>query len=137
MAKRSVLKGFWLLGGLFFTGLAFIGVALPLIPTTPFLLLAAFCFARSSERLNNWIHSHRLFGPLLLNWKHYGAISRRAKLTAGACLIAAPIISFLVGAPLWTIGVQIPILACSGLFIFTRPDGPPVQVPEPPVTGEE
>lgn len=137
MVKRSVMKWFWLIGGLFFTGLAFVGVVLPLIPTTPFLLLAAFCFARSSERLNAWIHNHRLFGPMLTNWNRYGAISRRAKLTAGACLIATPIISFLVGAPLWTIGVQIPILACSGLFIFTRPDGPPVQLPDPPVTGEE
>lgn len=124
MAKRTIARGFWLVAGLLFTGFAFVGVVLPLIPTTPFLLLAAFCFARSSDRFHQWLYDHKLFGPLLTNWNQYGAISRRAKITAGVCLLAAPVISFLIGAPLWTIGVQIPVLLCSGLFIFTRPDGP-------------
>ena len=125
MTRNPVLRLFWLAAGLFFTGLAFIGVFLPLVPTTPFLLLAAFCFARSSDRLNRWLHEHRLFGPLLTNWSQHGAIGRRAKYTAGVCLIAAPFLSYFLGAPLWTIAIQIPILIGSGTFIFTRPDGPP------------
>ncbi|MAI91674.1 YbaN family protein [Ponticaulis sp.] len=130
MIGKTVIRGFWLVCGLLFTGLAFIGVALPLVPTTPFLLLAAFCFARSSKRFSDWLHNHALFGRLITDWNRHGAISRRAKYTAGACLIAAPVLSFLVGAPLWTIGVQIPILAGSGFFIFTRPDPPRERVPE-------
>lgn len=124
MAGHMIKRGFWLVAGLFFTACAFVGVVLPLIPTTPFLLLAAFCFARSSKRFHTWLHEHKWFGPLLTNWNDHGAISRRAKISAGVCLALAPVISFLVGAPLWTIGIQIPILLCSGLFIFTRPDGP-------------
>ena len=133
MAERSIARGFWLVAGLMFTGFAFIGVVLPLIPTTPFLLLAAFCFARSSDRFHRWLYEHKLFGPLLTNWNKYGAISRRAKISAGVCLATAPVISFLIGAPLWTIGIQIPILLCSALFIFTRPDGPkPSETPDQP-----
>lgn len=124
MSRRHLARGFWLIAGFMFTGFAFVGVALPLIPTTPFLLLAAFCFARSSERFHAWLYNHKWFGPLLTNWNEYGAISRRAKITAGICLALAPVLSLVVKAPLWTIGIQIPILLCSALFIFTRPDGP-------------
>jgi len=124
MSDRPFARGFWLVAGLFFTGCAFIGVLLPLIPTTPFLLLAAFCFARSSERFHKWLYEHKVFGPLLTNWNKHGAISRRAKISAGVCLAMAPVLSLLVKAPLWTLGVQIPVLLCSALFIFTRPDGP-------------
>jgi len=65
--------------GFFFVGLAVLGVALPLLPTTPFLLLAAGCFARSSARWHAWLRDNRLFGPLLLDWEQRRCISRRAR----------------------------------------------------------
>ncbi len=71
--------------GFFFVGLAALGVALPLLPTTPFLLLAAGCFARSSERWHAWLRDSRLFGPLLLDWEQRRCVSRR---TRGVALLS-------------------------------------------------
>ena len=68
--------------GCFFVGLAFLGVALPLLPTTPFLLVAAACFAKSSPRLYKKLLDNKLFGPLILNWQRHGVISKRAKTIA-------------------------------------------------------
>ncbi len=122
--RKGPMRIVWLFGGLLFTGLAFLGALLPLLPTTPFLLLAAFCFARSSERLRLWLYEHRMFGPLLNNWEQYGAIGPRAKTLAVIALVATPVLSFVLGAKLWVIAIQIPILAGSGAFILTRPNGP-------------
>lgn len=59
-----------------------LGALLPLLPTTPFLLLASFFFVRSSPRLHAWLLGNRLFGPFLRDWNRYRGVSRRVKLTA-------------------------------------------------------
>ena len=63
----SGIKVLWLLAGLASVAIGAIGVVVPLLPTTPFLLVAAFAFARSSTRLNRWLREHRSFGPLIHN----------------------------------------------------------------------
>lgn len=65
--------------GLFFVGMAFLGVLLPGLPATPFLILATGCFAKSSPRLFNWLVNHPLFSPILKNWHETRTIPRRAK----------------------------------------------------------
>ena len=75
--------GFFALGCLLVV-IGFIGVFLPLLPTTPFLILAAGCFAHSSPRLENWLLNHAQFGPVLRDWRATGAIPRKAK--ALACI---------------------------------------------------
>lgn len=60
-------------------GLAAAGVVLPLLPTTPFLLLAAACFLRSSDRLHRWLIHHRWFGSYIRNYREYGGVTRSAK----------------------------------------------------------
>ena len=72
----------WIALGLFFLLLGGIGVVLPLLPTTPFVLLAAACFARSSPRLHAWVLRSRLFGPLLRDWERNKCVSRKVKLLA-------------------------------------------------------
>ena len=80
MAKRTIRKWLLITIGLVAVGLGVLGIFLPLMPTTVFLLIAAACFARSSERLYNWLLSHRLFGPYIKNWREHRAIARRTKI---------------------------------------------------------
>ena len=72
----------WLIIGILSLGLGALGILLPLLPTTPLVLLAAFSFARSSDRLHQWLLEHDVFGALIDNWRRYGAISRRAKVVS-------------------------------------------------------
>lgn len=65
--------------GLIFVGLAALGAVLPVLPTTPFLLVAAACFAKSSPRLYQWLVTNRVFGPLIVNWQQTRTIPKKAK----------------------------------------------------------
>ncbi len=60
--------------------LAIVGIIIPLLPTTPFLLLAAACFIRSSDRLYRWLVSHRWLGPYIKNYREHKAVTRRTKI---------------------------------------------------------
>ena len=75
-------RGLWLAAGVLALGAGVVGVVLPLLPTTPFVLLAAFCFARSNERWARWLLNHRRFGPMLRAWQARRVIPWRAKLLA-------------------------------------------------------
>ena len=115
------IRVFWLLTGLTSVAIGAVGVVVPLLPTTPFLLIAAFAFARSSTRLNNWLREHRSFGPLIDNWHRDGSIDRKVKRTAIIVILMTPVISWLFGTPLWIIVCQIVVLSAAAVFILTRP----------------
>ena len=123
--KYSLRRGAWLCLGLLCVGLAAIGVVLPLMPTTVFLLIAAFAFARSSPRLHRWLLEHRVFGGLIRDWQDHGAISKRAKGAAVLSMGAVLVLSALLGVPPWVLGLQAVILGCVALFILTRPSAAP------------
>ena len=112
---------FWLLAGLAAVAIGAVGVVLPPLPTTPFLLVAAFAFARSSDRLNSWLREHRAFGPLIDNWHRDGSIGRETKRTAIIVIFVTPVITWLLDAPLWVLVCQIVFLAGAAIFILTRP----------------
>lgn len=118
--KRLIWRGF----GLLCVGLALAGVVLPLVPTTPFLLLAAWAFARSSPRLHAWLMTHPHFGPLIRNWREHGSIDRRTKLFALIAMLAALVVSAVLGVRLLIIGIQIFVFLGVGYFILSRPEGP-------------
>lgn len=120
----------WVLAGLLAVTVGAIGVVVPLLPTTPFLLIAAFAFARSSTRLTLWLHEHQKFGSLIDNWHRYGSIDRRSKQISMIVIVVTPIVTWFLGAPLWAIGGQVVVLACSATFIMTRPL-PPQERTEP------
>lgn len=115
------MRVLWLMGGATSLALGVAGIALPLLPTVPFLLLAAFCFARSSERLHDWLVSHPTFGPPIDDWRRSGAISRRGKWAATVSIAAAFLLSLALGVGAKILLIQAVTLGCVLLFIWTRP----------------
>lgn len=86
-----------------FVALGVAGIFLPVLPTTPFLLLAAACYARASRRFYNWLLNNRWFGPTILEWQQYRSIRYRTKLTAIAMMaltLASSIVFFVHDARL-------------------------------------
>ncbi|MFN3745352.1 MAG: YbaN family protein [Hyphomicrobiaceae bacterium] len=117
-------RALWLILGLVSTGCGIAGAVLPLVPTTPFLLLAAFAFARSSPRLHDWLVTHPRLGPPINDWRAHGAISRRAKMMALLVMIATLALSIAMDLPGAILLVQGIAMAGAATFILTRPDRP-------------
>ena len=115
----------WLLLGVAATVCAVAGIVLPLVPTTPFLLLAAFCFARSSPRLHAWLVGHPRFGPVSDDWRRQGGVARRVKITSVAVMGATLAPTWLLGVPPWLLALHAAILAAVAFFLLSRPDPPP------------
>ena len=111
----------WLAGGWLALGAGMVGVVVPLLPTTVFLILAAFCFARGSDRMHDWLVNHPTFGPMLADWRNHRAISRRGKVLAGIAMLAVLAISVALDVPIWVIALQAVILTAVASFLFTRP----------------
>ena len=75
----KIHKPFFFTLGIFSLSLVYVGILIPGLPTTVFILIAAWAFSKCSDRFTNWLENHRLFGPMILNWKTYRGLSRRAK----------------------------------------------------------
>ena len=113
---------FWLLGGLVSLLLGIVGLVLPLVPTVPLLLLAAFCFARSSEALHDWLLAHPKLGPPIHAWRQRGAIGQEAKLLASLSMGVTFGVSVFLALSLWVLFVQGIVLVTVAIFIWTRPE---------------
>ena len=120
------MRALWLMAGFLFLGLGLLGVVLPVLPTTPFLLLAAGCFAKSSPRLHRWLVTHPTFGPPIRNWEENGAISRKAKRLAVGSMAAVFALSLWLGLGWPVLLAQGALIAVGCAFVLTRPDGPSV-----------
>ena len=72
-------RALWLLAGAASLATGIVGIFLPLLPTTPFVLLAAFCFSRGSQRCETWLLEHPRFGPMVRDWRARRAVPLRAK----------------------------------------------------------
>jgi uncharacterized membrane protein YbaN (DUF454 family) len=81
--------------GLICVGLAVLGIFLPVLPTTPLLLLALACFAKSSEKLYNWLLTNKTFGPLIRQWHETRSLPRKTKVYAFISIFIAGGISLL------------------------------------------
>ena len=115
------MKTFWFVLGIISITLGALGVILPLLPTTPFVLLAAFCLARSSDRFHAWLISHKVFGSVILDWQTRGAIGQKAKRMATASIVLVFAISLFLSVPAYLLGIQIIVLGGVLLFIWSRP----------------
>jgi uncharacterized membrane protein YbaN (DUF454 family) len=99
-----------------------VGAVLPLLPTVPFLLLAAFCFARSSPRVHKWLIEHPTFGPPIADWHESGAIRRRVKWYATASIAVGFAIPLLMGVRPGILAIQAAVLCAVMVFIWSRPE---------------
>lgn len=102
-------------------GLALAGVVLPLLPTTPFLLVAAWAFARSSPRLDAWLRAHPRLGPPLTAWEDRRAIPSKAKAVAGVSLPASWLLLWSAGAPAAMSAAAGAVMLAAGIWILSRP----------------
>jgi uncharacterized protein len=114
-----VTRQLYLAAGFVSLALGAIGIALPIMPTVPFLLLAAFCFSRSHPAWAARLYDHPAYGPQMREWRDRRAISRKAKVMAIGAMSAG------VGFTWWTVGwpyvlISIAVLTICGTWIWTR-----------------
>lgn len=122
MNGSATMRGVLFVAGLLFVALGFIGAFLPILPTTPFLILAAACFARSSRRFESWLLDHSRFGPLLRDWRQRGAIPRKAKFAALVGTSAGFVIFWLGAHPgPWLMAAVAALMLFGLAFVFSRP----------------
>lgn len=114
---QTILK----ISGFIFLALGVIGIVLPLLPTTPFLLLSAFCFARSSEKLHDWLLCHPSFGPAIIDWQENGSISKWNKILAMVVILLTILMSVIFEVPSAILLIQTAVLSIVSLFIMLRP----------------
>lgn len=101
--------------------LGVIGIFLPIVPTTPFILFAAWCFARSSERFHGWIITNKHFGPIVTQWESGNGISRKIRLRALLMMWFSLCFSMLIIRQWWAVLLLCSIGVFATLFIFKQP----------------
>ena len=79
LSENKLSRVFWFSLGVIFTGIGLIGIVVPGLPTTPLMILAAACFAKSSQRFYNWIINNRMFGEHVKNYREGNGIPKRSK----------------------------------------------------------
>ena len=129
MIQRS-LRLMYTTVGFICLAIGMVGVFVPLLPTTPFILLAAFCFSKSSQRLHEWLLSRPVLGVMIVEWRDHRVIRPRAKILAAATILltfGATVI--FVAAPL-AAKVSVIVLGAALLtFLLTRRSAPPDGTP--------
>lgn len=128
---RSLL---YVAGGWACLGLAVIGAVLPFVPTTPFVLLASWCFYRGSPRIHAWLHRSRMFGPTLDDWQHYRGIRRGLKYRTLAMVLAVVTVSLLLNSLHWTLRYAVFAAVAVGLYVIWRVPTLPDDAPRAPRT---
>ncbi|TVP52153.1 MAG: DUF454 domain-containing protein [Halomonas sp.] len=117
-----LIRIFWVgLAGLSFS-IGVLGIFLPLLPTTVFMLMAVYCASKGSPRFEAWIRSRHYVGPLLVNWEQERAIPRRAKFLAVCTIALSALITAWTLGPGWLRWAVVALLALIALWLATRPE---------------
>lgn len=103
-------------------GIGLVAIVVPGLPTTEFILLAAWAATKSSPRLSAWLEKHRLFGPILFNWRNGKIIARRAKISATVSMLFCALLMLLTLDHGWPIYLTIAGMSLGNLWIWSRPE---------------
>lgn len=115
-------RGLWIALAYLALGLGLLGVVLPGLPTTPFVLVAAWAAAKSSRRLHEQLLAHRLFGPMIRDWQARGAVSRPAKRAALATMSLCALLMVLTAPKLWMAAIGTACMAVVAAWLWQRPE---------------
>lgn len=122
MIRRSVAITLWRVLALVCVALGLLGMALPVLPTVPFLIVAAWAGSRGWPRLEIWLLEHPRYGPPIRRWRDYGAVPRRAKWFASTMMLASSVGLAFLSVPLWLkIGAPT-MMAVVAIWLWSRPD---------------
>lgn len=122
MSNNPLIRALMLLGALICLGLGVLGIFLPGLPTTVFILLAAWFAARGSPKLSAWLEHHRVFGAMIRDWRAHRAVSRRAKWSASLMMAACAIVMFLtLPSKLAALGGSLVMLIVA-VWLWLRPE---------------
>lgn len=131
-ASPAVRWLLWILGSIALL-LGLLGVFLPVLPTTPFILLAAACYARASERFHGWLLAHRTFGPTIRNWEQYGSVAPRTKKVAITMMTLSIAVSiWVVRDHLWLQAMLAAVAVSVGVWMWRLPEHADVSSPSTP-----
>lgn len=113
---------FWIVLAYVALGLGIVGVVVPGLPTTPFVLLAAWAAAKGSRRLHAWLLAHPLFGPMVRDWQERGAVSRRAKRAATLTMAVCAVVMFLTAPKAWMAATGTACMGVVAAWLWRRPE---------------
>ncbi len=120
-----MLRALYLAIGLVTVGLGVLGAFLPVLPTTPFLLISLWAFSKSSTRLEAWLLNHKRFGPRLRAWKHDRVIPWPAKLAAWGSMIASLTIMLIGNASGYAVTGATAVMTIGAAYVASRPSNAP------------
>lgn len=122
MVIKKTKKLLYLILGWLFLAIAILGIPLPILPTTPFLLLSAYFFSQSSEKLHQWLLHTKYLGPMITNWERYGVIRLRAKILSVALIIMLFSYTLIFIQVNYNIKIIVTLIGVAVItFIITRP----------------
>ena len=117
-----LFKPVYFIFGWVFVGAGIIGIFLPVLPTTPFMILALWMFSKSSVRFHNWLYSHRLFGPPLQKWADYRVVPPVAKMASASMMSLSYLyIIFYTDIPWWGNIMIGALMLYTAWYILSKP----------------
>ena len=118
---HPIKKVLWTTIGLLSLGMAYIGVVTPGIPYSPFVVFAAYCFSKGSERLHKWIYNHKLFGPFLTNWGEKRVFPQKMKYFMLGMMSLSLVLMTLGSVPLRGVIATAIFMACVAVWAWRYP----------------